>query len=193
MRFFIKKGISLFFPRSAFGFRFTVALDDFHAIVVRQLFGLVAFGYFVVFPFISDVRAEAAVEYFEIAVFGERFDDAVFLLFPFFLDESNGFVESNGLRGIFFGQRDVFVVVADIRAETSCRYRNDFSFVFSEVTGQFKEFQGFFEGDGIDRLAFLQGGKERFLLVVGNTDLHQRTEASIFTETGRPLLGSVPS
>lgn len=75
---FYKERHFIIFPRSAFGFRFTVALDDFHAIVVRQLFGLVAFGYFVVFPFISDVRAEAAVEYFEIAVFGERFDDAVF-------------------------------------------------------------------------------------------------------------------
>ena len=46
----------------------------------------------------------------------------------------------SGFWDSFGSQRDVFVVVADIRAETSCRYRNDFSFVFSEVTGQFKEF-----------------------------------------------------
>ena len=99
---------------------------------------------------------------------------------PFFDDEFDGLLEGDAHRVAAFGERDIFLVVQDVRAETSRTDGYGRTFKSAEVARKFEQFEGLFQSDGFQALPVLHLGEPRFLLILCRSDLHHRAETPDF-------------
>ena len=112
----------------------------------------------VVFTSGFQIRTVTSVDNLDIPPFAEdrigrcRFGSA-------FTDEGHAFFQGDLERIGPTGDFNVAVAVFEIRAEPAfgCNDRNPF--VLADGTGQFEQFQGLFQRDGFDELAFPQGSE----------------------------------
>ena len=72
----------------------------------------------------------------------------------------------------------------NIRTKASGTNGDGHALELSKLTWQLKQFQCLFERDGLDALVLWHLGETRLLVVVGSTDLSQRTELSDFHQHG---------
>ena len=112
-----------------------------------------------------------------------------FLLLLFLVDEFDGLIEGDGHGVNAFGHRRIFAVEKDIGTETTGADSDRFTMIVTDLTGQLKQFQCLFESDGLDALVLRHLGERRFLVIVGSTNLHNRTETTDLHEDGLAALG----
>ena len=77
-----------------------------------------------------------------------------FILLLFLLDEFECLFEGDGHGISTLGKRGVLTVVEHVWSETTCSNGDGFAVDLSNLTRQLKQFQGLFEGDGLDALVF---------------------------------------
>ena len=149
-------------------FLFDRSIDDIHALLVGQFSGAIVLSLrdAVVLALICDVRAVATVHHFQFSILAEGLDVALLLLCTALLYEVYCLLQSNLHRVGVFRNRHIFLLMKDVRTESSGADDNVSALEFAEVARQAEELQSLFESDSLKTKFLRQLGKARLFLIV---------------------------
>ena len=146
-------------------------------------------GQTVVGTVVSQVGTVAAVEHRQLTVFLERLQQLLSLLLALVLNQFHGIGNTDGQRVGVLGQRGVYFLVEHVGAKATCTDGDRLTLKLAQHAGQLKEFQCLLQCDGLQTQFLGQVGKLWLLLVLGRTNLYQRTETANLHEDGLAALG----
>ena len=100
----------------------------------------------------------------------------------FLVDEFDCSLQCNRHRVFLLRDRHVLTVVENVWAEAACSDGYLATFEITQFARKLEEFQSFFQGNGLDTLVGWQLGELRLVLVIGSSNLYDRTETTNLNE-----------
>ena len=104
------------------------------------------------------------------------------LCLSFLVDEFDCSLQCNRHRVFLLRDRHVLTVVENVWAEAACSDGYLATFEITQFARKLEEFQSFFQGNGLDTLVGWQLGELRLVLVIGSSNLYDRTETTNLNE-----------